>query len=60
MDTYCNFCGGDNRPLVATHDKKSICFTCADKYGMCEICGSLLKEGQLPDNQPHYLEECFK
>lgn len=60
MDNYCNFCGGENCPLVSTNDDKSICFDCADVNHMCEICGSILKKGAAPDNQPHYKEECFK
>lgn len=28
MDSYCNICGGEDRPLVAMNDGKSICYDC--------------------------------
>ena len=61
MDDYCNFCGVENkRFLMTTYDNKSICGKCADELGLCEICGSILKADAVPDNQPHYEEDCFK
>lgn len=61
LKPYCNICGVEDVLFLKMRNGNDVCFECAERENLCDICGSIrLYAEQDPDEQAHYDEDCFK